>query len=172
MGNTDVEEFLIKNGNIVFGKFTLSSGRQSDYYVDVKSALLKPKFLREISKMASEYISGDKVAAVELGAVPLGVAVSLETGKDLIIVRKDRKDYGLEKWMEGKVEMGETVTFVEDVTTTGNTILKAVKKLADLHVRTDRVVVVVDRKEGAKEALEYEGIELVSLIDIDDLRNR
>ncbi|MEM4090190.1 MAG: orotate phosphoribosyltransferase, partial [Thermoplasmatales archaeon] len=155
-----------------FGNFTLSSGKQSDYYVDVKTALLNPKFLKAVSRMASEHVSGDKIAAVELGAVPLGVAVSLETGKELIIVRKERKDYGLEKWMEGRVEMGETVTFVEDVTTTGSTILRAVKRLGDLHVRTDRVIVVVDRKEGAKEALEYEGIELLSLIDIDALRNR
>ncbi|MEM0128483.1 MAG: orotate phosphoribosyltransferase [Thermoplasmatales archaeon] len=172
MEGMDIGDFLVKNGNIKFGNFTLSSGKQSDYYVDVKTALLNPKFLKAVSRMASEHVSGDKIAAVELGAVPLGVAVSLETGKELIIVRKERKDYGLEKWMEGRVEMGETVTFVEDVTTTGSTILRAVKRLGDLHVRTDRVIVVVDRKEGAKEALEYEGIELLSLIDIDALRNR
>ena len=66
--------------------------------------------------------------------------------------------------------MGETITFVEDVTTTGGTILKAVTKLNEMHLRTDRVVVVVDRKEGAREALEYEGVELISLVDIDKLR--
>ncbi|MGC8645748.1 MAG: orotate phosphoribosyltransferase [Thermoplasmata archaeon] len=172
MEEINVSEYLLKNGNIKFGKFTLSSGKESDYYVDVKSALLNPAFLRAVSKMASQYITGDKVAAVELGAVPLGVAVSLETGKELIIIRKERKEYGLEKWMEGRIEMGETVTFVEDVTTTGGTIIRAIKRLGDAHVRTDRVVVVVDRKEGAREALEYEGIDLVSLVDIDKLRNR
>jgi orotate phosphoribosyltransferase len=172
MDGIDIGEYLLKNGNIKFGKFTLSSGKESDYYVDVKSALLNPRFLREVSEMASKYVTGDKVAAVELGAVPFGVAVSLETGKDLIIIRKERKEYGLEKWMEGKVEMGETVTFVEDVTTTGGTILRAIMKLKDIHVRTDRVIVVVDRKEGAREALEYEGIELISLVNIDDLRHR
>jgi|YelNatPaOPRAMG01_1025707.scaffolds.fasta_scaffold02603_15 orotate phosphoribosyltransferase len=167
-----IENFLLENGNIKFGKFILASGKESEYYVDVKTALLSPFFLREVSKRAAPLVTGNKIAAVELGAVPLGVGVSLETGKDLIIIRKEKKEHGLEKLLEGKVELGETVTFVEDVTTTGGTILKAVAKLSEMHVRTDRVIVVVDRKEGAKEALEYEGIELVSLVDIDGLRNR
>jgi orotate phosphoribosyltransferase len=172
MSISAIESFLLENGNIKFGKFTLASGKESDYYVDVKTALLNPLFLREVSKMAAPLVTGNKIAAVELGAVPLGVGVSLETGKDLIIMRKEKKEHGLEKILEGNVKLGETVTFVEDVTTTGGTILKAVTKLNEMHVRTDRVIVVVDRKEGAKEALEYEGIELVSLVDIDALRNR
>lgn len=170
MTEFNIEKFLLDNGNIKFGKFTLASGNESDYYVDVKSALLNPQFLLEIAKKASSYITGEKVAAVELGAVPFGVAVSLETGKNLVIIRKEKKDYGLGKGIEGKLEMGETVTFVEDVTTTGGTLIKAITKLNEIHVRTDRVVVVVDRKEGAKESLEYEGVELVSLVDIDKLR--
>ncbi|MCL5874828.1 MAG: orotate phosphoribosyltransferase [Candidatus Thermoplasmatota archaeon] len=170
MSGQTIESFLLENGNIKFGKFKLTSGKESDYYVDVKSALLNPKFLREISKRAAPYITGERIACVELGAVPLGVAVSLETGKDLIIIRKEKKEHGLEKLYEGKVEMGETISFVEDVTTTGGTLLRAVTKLNEMHVRTDRVVVVVDRKEGAKEALEYQGVELISLVDIDKLR--
>ena len=170
MTGMSVEKFLLDNGNIKFGKFKLASGKESDYYVDVKSALLNPLFLKEISKRAAPFITGERIACVELGAVPLGVGVSLETGKELIIIRKEKKEHGLEKLFEGKVEMGETITFVEDVTTTGGTILKAVTKLNEMHLRTDRVVVVVDRKEGAREALEYEGVELISLVDIDKLR--
>jgi orotate phosphoribosyltransferase len=86
----EIADFLIKNGNIKFGKFTLSSGATSDFYVDVKSALLNPYFLKIVSKRAAQLITGDKVAAVELGAVPFGVAVSIETGKNLIIVRKEK----------------------------------------------------------------------------------
>ena len=170
MTGMSIEKFLLDNGNIKFGKFKLASGKESDYYVDVKSALLNPFFLKEISKRAAPFITGERIACVELGAVPLGVGVSLETGKELIIIRKEKKEHGLEKLFEGKVEMGETITFVEDVTTTGGTILKAITKLNEMHLRTDRVVVVVDRKEGAREALEYEGVELISLVDIDKLR--
>ncbi|MCL4333304.1 MAG: orotate phosphoribosyltransferase [Candidatus Thermoplasmatota archaeon] len=170
MSEQTIENFLLENGNIKFGKFKLASGKESDYYVDVKSALLNPSFLREISKRAAQFITGERIACVELGAVPLGVAVSLETGKELIIIRKEKKEHGLEKVYEGKVEMGETITFVEDVTTTGGTLIRAITKLNEMHVRTDRVVVVVDRKEGAREALEYEGVELISLVDIDKLR--
>ncbi|MCL5407834.1 MAG: orotate phosphoribosyltransferase [Candidatus Thermoplasmatota archaeon] len=170
MSEQGIEKFLLENGNIKFGKFMLTSGKESDYYVDIKTALLHPRFLKEISLRATPFITGNKIAAVELGAVPLGVGVSLETGKDLIIIRKEKKEHGLEKTMEGKVELGETITFVEDVTTTGGTLLRAITKLNEMHVRTDRVVVVVDRKEGAKEALEYVGVELISLVDIDKLR--
>lgn len=166
----EIAEFLIKNGNIKFGQFTLSSGAKSDFYVDVKSALLNPSFLKMVSRKAAQLITGDKVAAVELGAVPFGVAVSLETGKNLIIVRKEKKDYGLEKMVEGDLTYGEIITFVEDVTTTGSTILKAVTRLKEKAVRTDRVVVVVDRQEGAKENLEQEGIELLSLVNIKEIK--
>lgn len=170
MDKQGIEKFLLENGNIKFGNFTLASGKKSDYYVDVKSALLNPTFLKEVSKRASQYITGQIIAAVELGAVPLGVGVSLETGKNLVIIRKERKEHGLGKAFEGDVGLGETVTFVEDVTTTGGSILRAVRVLNELHARTDRVVVIVDRKEGAKEALELEGIELVSLVDIDEIK--
>ncbi len=167
----EIAEYLLKNGNIKFGKFTLSSGATSDFYVDVKSALLNPRFLRMVSKKAAQFITGDKVAAVELGAVPFGVAVSIETEKNLIIVRKEKKEYGLEKMVEGDLNYGEIITFVEDVTTTGSTILRAVTRLKEKAVRTDRVVVVVDRQEGAKENLEQEGIELISLVNIKDIKN-
>ncbi|MEM0134950.1 MAG: orotate phosphoribosyltransferase [Thermoplasmatales archaeon] len=170
MNEQSIETFLLDNGNIKFGKFKLASGKESDYYVDVKSALLNPHFLREVSKRAAPLITGERIACVELGAVPFGVGVSLETGKDLIIIRKEKKEHGLEKVFEGKVEMGETITFVEDVTTTGGTILNAIAKLNEMHLRTDRVIVVVDRKEGARQALEYAGVELISLVDIDKLR--
>jgi orotate phosphoribosyltransferase len=168
----EIAQYLLSNGNIRFGKFTLSSGKESDYYVDVKSALLNPGFLKMISKRVAPLITGDKIAAVELGAVPLGVGVSLECGKDLIIVRKEKKEYGLEKAIEGKTTFGENITFVEDVTTTGGSIMRAVTKLKELGVRTDRVVVVVDRKEGAKELLEQEGIELISIVDISELKGK
>lgn len=170
MGEQTIENFLLANGNIKFGKFVLTSGKESDFYVDIKTALLSPGFLKKISQRAAPLITGNKIAAVELGAVPLGVGVSLETGRDLIIIRKEKKEHGLGKGIEGKIELGETVTFVEDVTTTGGSILRAITQLNELHVRTDRVVVVVDRKEGAKDALEYQGVELISLVDIDKLR--
>lgn len=170
MTEQTVENFLLENGNIKFGKFKLSSGKESDYYVDIKSALLNPRFLKEISVRAAQFVTGNKIAAVELGAVPLGVGVSLETGKDLIIIRKERKEHGLGKDFEGDLEMGETITFVEDVTTTGGSVVRAITKLNEMHVRTDRVIVVVDRKEGAKDALEYQGVELISIVDIDKLR--
>jgi orotate phosphoribosyltransferase len=72
--------------------------------------------------------------------------------------------------VEGELVYGEVITFVEDVTTTGSTILKAVTRLKEKGVRTDRVVVVVDRQEGARENLEQEGIELLSLVNIKNIK--
>ncbi len=166
----EIGKYLLSHGNIKFGKFKLASGKESDYYVDVKSALLNPVFLRTVSQEASKYVKGDKVAAVELGAVPFGVGVSLETGKELIIVRKEKKEYGLGKEFEGSVEGVNSITFVEDVTTTGGTILRAIEIMRKYGAKVEEVIVVVDRNEGAKEALANAGVNLIPLVSMNELR--
>jgi orotate phosphoribosyltransferase len=166
----EIAKYLVDHGNIKFGHFKLASGKESNYYVDVKSALLNPEFLRKVSKEAAKFVTGEKVAAVELGAVPFGVGVSLETGKELIIVRKEKKEYGLGKEYEGSIYNISRITFVEDVTTTGGTILRAINLMREKKVDVDRVIVVVDRNEGARENLKNIGVELYPLIEMDQLK--
>ena len=163
---------LKESGCIKFGDFLLSSGRRSNYYVDIKRAITNPGILKTIAKMIGYYIGGldGKIGGIELGSVPIATAVSLETGRELIIIRKKSKGYGTGSMVEGELKEGDRVILVEDVTTTGGSVMKAVEVIRSMGGVVDRVFVVVDRGEGAKENLEKIGVKLIPLVTVDELR--
>ena len=155
-------------GALRFGDFTLSSGKKSSVYVDVKHACTFPDVLEEIAnRMATKLgnIEFDRIACVELGGVPLAVALSLKTGKPYVIFRKVRKDYGVESDAVGEVNAGERVVVVEDVTTTGSSAASVVERVEKRGARVVAVMTVVDRMEGAEEKLRN----LIPLIRLDEL---
>ena len=157
-------------GAIKFGSFILTSGAKSDYYIDIKKASADPKILKTIARFIAEYAKGyDIIAGMELGAVPLAVAVSLEVGKPFVIIRKEKKEHGTGKLIEGLDVSQKRVLLVEDVTTTGGSVVKAIKCLRENKAMVDRVVTVVDRLSGAKERLKEMDVELISLLDVNDI---
>lgn len=164
---------LLKSNHVIkFGKFTLSSGRESDYYVDMKKAITDPRILSQIARIISALISGeniDKVAGPALGAVPIATAVALHSKIPMLMIRKAQKDYGTSKLIEGELKEGDKVIVVEDVTTTGNSLLKAVKAVMDNGGIVERTFVVVDREEGAVEKLKEDGLVLEPLVSISDV---
>jgi len=164
---------LKESGCIKFGDFLLSSGRRSNYYVDIKKAVTNPEILKTIAEMIGCYTQGfeGKIGGIELGSVPIATAVSLETGRELVIIRKKPKDYGTGKMVEGELKEGERVILVEDVTTTGSSVIRAVEVIRSLGGVVDKVFVVVDRGEGARENLEKIGVELVPLVTVDKLKD-
>lgn len=163
---------LLKEKEVVkFGKFVLSSGKESDYYVNMKMAITNPKILKTIAIIVSKQIINDninKVAGPALGAVPIATAVSLESEIPMLMVRKAKKGYGTSKLIEGELKEGDSIIVVEDVTTTGNSLIKAIKALEENGGKVKKAVVVVDRAEGAIENLKNEGIVLEPLISIND----
>jgi len=165
---------LLRNKEVVkFGKFTLSSGKESDYYVNMKMAVTDPKILKVIAKIVSNSINPekiDKIAGPALGAVPIATAISLESEIPMLMIRKAKKGYGTSKIIEGTLEKGDLVVVVEDVTTTGDSLLKAVKAIEENGGDVKRAVVIVDRDEGAIENLEKEGILLEPLLSINDFK--
>lgn len=170
MDKKELKEALERTGAVKYGKFTLSSGRESDYYVDMKMAMTDPAVLKGIAKDAAKHVKGAiRLAGMELGAVPLVVAVALETGIPYVIVRKEKKGYGTGNKVEGKINKGDKVVILEDVTTTGGSSLKAINAVKESGGIVDKVVVVVDRQEGAEALLKKEGISLVPLITRKDL---
>lgn len=173
-GITDrLEQALIDVGAVEFGDFTLASGRRSDVYVNIKRAVTRPDVLALCAKGTAPHLEGvDRVAGVELGAVPLAVAASLETGKPFIMVRKEPKGHGTQRMLEGDLATGERVVLVEDVTTTAGSSVRGVRALRKAGAVVDKVVVVVDRGEGGTEALEAIGADLVPLVTLDALRKR
>ena len=170
----DLRDKLQECGATKFGDFTLSSGKKSIYYIDVKKAVTKPEILKLIcrqitDKIVDNDIQADYVACVELGAVPIGVLTSVWTGLPLIIIRKEQKDYGLKNRIVGDLEKKKTVLFVEDVTATGGSVLNAVKVLRSEELIVRTVISVVDRDEGAEDELGKEGLHLISLVEAKNL---
>jgi len=161
---------IVDSGAFQTGNFTLASGKRSSYYIDAKRAIVRPDILALAASAMAPHIDSDRVAAVELAGIPLAAAVSLAVDKPFIMVRKASKDHGTKKRFEGELRPGETVTFVEDVTTTGGSVLDGISVLEEAGARVLTVVALVDRGEGAEDALFARGIELAPILDLAALK--
>ncbi len=164
-----LKEKLVECGAIKFGDFTLASGKKSKYYIDIKKASTKHEILEIMGELLAEHVKGDIIAGVELGAVPLAAITAVKSKRDYLIIRKEKKGYGTSKLIEGDFEKGMTVDIVEDVVTTGGSVLRAVKILREMGLKVNRVIAVVDREEGGAETLNENNVELVSLIKAREL---
>ncbi len=163
----------LKNcGAVKFGDFTLASGKKSKYYIDIKKASTDPVTLRIIAEQAAGKIRDidlDIVGGVALGGVPIATAVSLKTGLPLLLVRKDVKDYGTGGRFVGDLTDGARVVLMEDVTTSGGSVLDGISAVRDAGGVVDTVITVVDREENARERLDSVGVALIPLVKASDL---
>lgn len=157
--------------SLLRGEFTLRSGRKSNYYLDKYRFETQGDILRELGRMFAERVrpNVDRIAGAELGAVPLAAATSMACGKPCVFIRNQKKEYGTNKQVEGILNAGETVMIVEDVLTTGGQVLEAAKVLQGLDVKIDRIVAVIDRMEGARQAIEGAGFVFEALFTTRDL---
>ncbi|ASJ05385.1 orotate phosphoribosyltransferase [Thermococcus barossii] len=172
-GKTRLIDMFFSEGAVLFGRFVLTSGRESDYYINVKKLSTNPRALRIIASLMAEKaralgIEFDRVAGPELGAVPIATALSLETGKPLVIVRKKPKGHGTGSQIEGEVSPGDRILLVEDVTTTGGSVLRAAEVLENAGAEIVAISVVVDREEGAAKRIgeKYRFIPLVTVSEL------
>ena len=117
----------------------------------------------------AQHVGNSRIAGMALGAVPIAVAVALETGNSYVIVRKAAKDHGTKDLVEGEVRPGDVFVIVEDVATTGGSTLKVAEALRQQGAAVSKAVVAVDREEGASKLLSENGIELVSIFKAKDL---
>ncbi len=154
---------------VKFGEFELSHGGTSNYYVDKYVFETDPHCLELIADAFAERVGETKLAGVALGAVPLVAVTSVESGNPYVIVRKQKKEYGTANLVEGDLTEGEEVVVLEDIATTGQSAVDAAEALRDAGAVVDRVVVVVDREEGAAENLADHDLELESLVTASDL---
>ena len=147
------------------GDFVLRSGRRSRYYLDKYRFTTAPSLLREIGQALADRLPAEtrRVAGPELGAVPLATAVSLETGLPSVLVRGESKSYGTERRFEGILHPGENVVLIEDVVTTGGQAIESAQALRDSGANVSLVLVVVDREEGAAEAMAEAGFRFEAL---------
>ena len=169
--------WLLKEKCYKKGKFTLSSGRETDHYVNCKNVTLSGEGLYNVASSMLEFIEPDvkAVAGLTLGADPLvsGVAMhSYQAWKNLdaLIVRKEPKGHGTGAWIEGKLPPeGTKITILEDVITTGGSAIKAANKIIDAGFTVERIVSIVDRQEGGKDVIIDAGFESISLFTLEDI---
>lgn len=170
MEKKDFINLLKECDAIQFGRFVLTSGAVSNYYIDIKRASTNPHILKKIAETMAEYTKGyDLIAGMELGAVPLVVALSLETGIPFIIIRKEKREHGLGKQIEGGDVKGKKIIIVEDVTTSGGSVIKSINILRENKANVDEVIAVVDREGGTKEKLEQLDINFIPIITVSDI---
>jgi orotate phosphoribosyltransferase len=169
---------LISAEAVFHGDFTLSSGRRASYYVDLRRLTLDHRAAPAIGRIMLELISEvGEVAAVgglTLGADPIANAImheSVRAGRpvDAFVVRKEAKDHGRGRRIEGPEVAGRRVVVVEDTSTTGQSALTAVEEVRRAGAHPVAVAVVVDRRTGAQAAVEAAGLRWLAAIDLDDL---
>ena len=165
--------FLHQNDIIKFGDFTLASGKKSSYYIDLRLVASFPHIFRKMTKNLQKLISEktgldnfDSLVSVPTGGLVIGSALAIETVKPLIYVRDKPKDYGTTKSIEGKIFSGMKVILIDDVVTTGSSVINAIKQLKDAGLSISDVYVIINRLEGANNTLELEKVNLYQLTDV------
>ena len=170
--------FLYKNDIIKFGNFTLTSGKNSSYYIDLR---LVPSFPHEFRKMIKnlqnlivEKIGLDNfesLASVPTGGLVVTSALAIEIVKPLIYVRNKPKEHGTTKSIEGKTSAGMKVVMVDDVITTGTSVLNGIKQLKESGLSVSDAFVIINRLEGADKAFSDIGVRVHQLTDILEITN-
>ncbi len=168
---------VLREQALVIGEVTLASGRTAQYYVDARRALLSAAgftALGELVAAEARRLGAVAVGGPTLGADPIACSVLCVPDSQLsaFIVRKDRKEHGLQRWVEGpEIPSGASVLVVEDVVTSGGSLITAIERLREERITIAGAVSVVDRLAGGANAIEaaLEGAPYSALFTIDDV---
>ena len=165
--------FLHQNGVLKFGDFTLSSGKKSSYYIDLR---LIPSFPHQFRKMIKHLQNSitedigldnfDSVASIPTGGLVIASALAFEILKPLIYVRTKPKEHGTAKSVEGITRSDMKVLIIDDVVTTGSSVVNGIKLLKEAGTKVTDAYVIINRLEGAEKMLESESVKLHQLTDI------
>jgi len=171
--------FLHEKTIIKFGDFTLSSGKKSQYYIDLRLVASYPHEFRKMIKHLQNKISDEigfenfhSLVSVPTGGLVVASSLAIEIVKPLIYVRNKPKEHGTSKSIEGVVCQDMKLLLIDDVATTGDSIVNAIKIVKEVGMKITDAVVVIDRSDGdAIDALKAEGVKLHSLMDIKQIIN-
>ena len=167
---------LIRQQGLEFGDFTLASGKKASYYLDCRKVTLDARGARLIAEGILELLGEampNAVGGMAIGADPITAAVITLAGlRDIdlkgFIVRKEAKQHGKGRAVEGPVTPGDRVVIVEDVVTTGGSSLRAIDQVEQFGLHVERVIAIIDRLEGGAEAFQQRGIPLTTLLTVRD----
>jgi len=174
---------LIRTRSFGRGRILLASGRESDYYIDMRPTTVHPAGATCVGELICDALEGlnvEFVGGLEMGAVPVATSVAIASHRrggnlQAFFVRKKPKDHGAKKLIEGlpkgETLRGRNVVVLEDTTTTGGSSMQAVRALREEGANIVLVLTIVDRLEGAKENFAAEGLELRALYTADEFLN-
>jgi orotate phosphoribosyltransferase len=163
----------IRERAVLAGDFVLRSGQRSTYYVDKYRFATDPVMLEQLGVRLAETVArvdpdAVRIAAPEIGAVPLAAAASLRSRLPFLIVRKEAKEYGTSKRLEGEFSPGERVCLLEDIVTTGGAAVEAVEALREEGLEVSTAVCIVDRESGGVDALARVAVRLWPIFRISE----
>lgn len=168
----ELAEGLLSCGCVRFGQFTLKSGVVSPIYIDLRNLASHPDMLAQAASAylpILEKLHFDRLAAIPYAALPIGAAISLQSGWPLVYPRKEVKAYGTRVEVEGEFHAGETAVLIDDLATTGGSKCEAAEKLRAAGLQVQDVVVLIDRQSGAAESLAQGGLRLHATVRLSDL---
>jgi uridine monophosphate synthetase len=163
---------LFDIGAIQFGRFRLHSGRESRIYIDLRVVVSYPHALRQVAaayRTVLEGLSFDMLAATPLAGLPIGTAICLDMNVPLIYPRKTAKSYGTGKDIEGRWSIGQTAAVIDDLITSGDSILQTIATLKAAGLRVTDSVVLIDREQGGRQTMEQAGYRLHSVFALPTL---
>ena len=163
---------LAELGALQFGDFTLASGKRSSMYVDLRLLVSRPDLMQTAAAAYAQELAAlhcDRIAGIPYAALPIGMAVSLASGVPLIYNRKESKSHGLGKDIEGLWQPGERVVIIEDVITTGGSIVSSVELFRAAGLVVEDAIVLLDRQQGGIENLREAGIRVHSVLELGDV---
>lgn len=157
---------------IDFGKFKLKSGAISPYYMDMRLLVSFPHLLQLVADVIWErlrLLSFDLIVGVPYAALPIATAISLKHNRPIIFVRKERKEHGRGKMIEGVFHMGQHVVIIDDVISDGESKLETVKPLQEEHLVVNDIIVLVDRGQGGIERIKQLGYRVHTITAMDEI---
>lgn len=167
-------ETLAQINAIKFGEFTLRSGVISPIYIDLRSIIAYPSLLRSVAEVLWDCAKALKpkptlLCGVPYTALPIATCISLDQNIPMLICRKEAKEYGTKKQLEGIFTKGQACVIIEDVITTASSVLKTIQHLEEEGLQVNDVVALVDRQQGGRETLEKKAYRLHSVFTLDEL---
>lgn len=163
---------LYKIGVIKFGHFTLKSGQTSLIYIDLRQIVSYPKILRDVAESLWNKIQDchtDLLCGVPYTALPIATCISQISQIPMIMRRKEKKAYGTKQQIEGAYQAGQNCLIIEDIVTTGSSVLETAEDLNDVQLKITDVVVFIDREENGKQNLQKHNYQLHAVFTLSEI---